>query len=89
MDWTLLFTTFATIFIAEFGDKTQLAAMSLSAGSDKTNEIILGVVGGLAMAGLLGIVAGKILSQFITPEIMKWVSGCLFILIGIITLVKK
>ena len=89
MDWKMFFTTFITIFVAEFGDKTQLAAMSLSAGSSQTKEIILGVVLGLSVAGLLGIVAGKVLSQFITAEMMKWISGSLFIAIGLFTLLRK
>ncbi|MFZ4712534.1 MAG: TMEM165/GDT1 family protein [Bacteriovoracaceae bacterium] len=89
MDWKVFWMTFGTVFIAELGDKTQLAAMSLSASSNKTVEIALGVVIALSLAGILGVLAGKILSGFITPELMKWLSGTLFIIMGIFILVKK
>lgn len=89
MDYKLIAMTFTTVFLAELGDKTQLAAMSLSSGSQKTWEILIGVVLALALAGTLGVIAGKLLSSFINPTVMKYLSGTLFLTMGIWILVKK
>jgi putative Ca2+/H+ antiporter (TMEM165/GDT1 family) len=89
MDYKLIAMTFTTVFLAELGDKTQLAAMSLSSGSQKTWEILIGVVAALALAGTLGVIAGKLLSSFINPTVMKYLSGTLFLTMGIWILVKK
>jgi putative Ca2+/H+ antiporter (TMEM165/GDT1 family) len=83
MDWKVFFATFGTIFLAELGDKTQFAAMAASAKSASTLEVLLGVVLGLAFAGALGVVAGKLLSHLLHPDWMRWLSGGLFVVIGI------
>ncbi len=82
MDWKLCFTTFATIFIAELGDKTQFAAVLVSSQSKTIIEVLCGVVLALACAGCIGVFAGKVLSTFINPHILKYLSGTLFILMG-------
>jgi putative Ca2+/H+ antiporter (TMEM165/GDT1 family) len=74
MDWKLFTATFGTIFLAELGDKTQFAAIAASAQSKTVTEILLAVVLALALAGALGVLAGKTLAQFISPEIMRWIS---------------
>ena len=81
-DWKLFLTTFVTIFLAELGDKTQFAALGLSAGSSRVREVWLGVVLALAVAGTLGVVAGKLLAGFISPQILRWVSGFAFLAMG-------
>ena len=82
MDWKIFLTTFATIFLAELGDKTQFAAIAASAGTDSKLSVLLGVVLALALAGVLGVMAGSLLGEFIKPSVMKWVSGSLFIIVG-------
>ena len=82
MDWKLFLTTFSAIFIAELGDKTQFAALAISAQTKSTFEVLLGTVLALAIAGAIGVFAGKMLGQFISPHIMKYFSGSFFILVG-------
>ncbi|MCC7443087.1 MAG: TMEM165/GDT1 family protein [Bdellovibrionales bacterium] len=89
MDWKLFATTFATIFLAELGDKTQFAAVAASARSQRLLEVLLAVVIALALAGALGVLAGKVLAQFLDPRVMRWVSGGMFIAIGLWTLLAK
>ncbi len=89
MDWQVFFTTFTMIFVAEMGDKTQFAALAASAGSKSTTSVLLAVVLALSFAGVLGVVAGKYLGEFISPQHIKWVSGTLFISIGIWILAGK
>ena len=89
MDWKVFFTTFTMIFIAEMGDKTQFAALAASANSKSTLSVLLAVVLALSCAGILGVIAGKYLGEFISPQHIKWVSGSLFVGVGIWILVSK
>lgn len=89
VDWSVFSATFMTIFLAELGDKTQFAAMSVSAQSKSTGSVLLATVLALAVAGALGVVFGSVLGQFINPHKMKYVSGTVFILMGVWILVGK
>ena len=89
MDWKVFTATFFTIFIAEMGDKTQLAAFSASASSKATYSVLLAVVLALALAGSLGVLAGNYLGNLIDPIWVKRISGLLFILMGIWVLLRK
>jgi len=85
----VFFSTFGAIFLAELGDKTQFAAIAVSAQSKSTLEILLGVVFALALAGALGVVAGRVLAQIINPAVMRWVSGSSFLVMGVWILLSK
>lgn len=89
MDWPIFFSTFLTIFLAEMGDKTQFAALAAGSKTSSTMTVWLAVVLALGLAGTLGVFFGKVLGQFINPEYLKYVSGSLFIVIGIYILVQK
>ena len=89
MNWQLFFTTFITIFIAELGDKTQFAAMAASAQVPSSREVLFAVVLALSAAGVLGVIAGKFLAEYLDPQVMRYVSGGLFIAIGCWILLKK
>ncbi|MCB0391459.1 MAG: TMEM165/GDT1 family protein [Bdellovibrionales bacterium] len=89
MDWQVFFTTFSMIFIAEMGDKTQFAALAASANSKATGSILLAVVLALSTAGILGVIAGKYIGVFIGPQAIKWISGSIFIGVGIWVLISK
>lgn len=89
MDWPIFFSTFLTIFLAEMGDKTQFAALAAGSKTSSTMTVWLAVVLALGLAGTLGVFFGKALGQFINPEYLKYISGGLFIVIGIYILVQK
>ncbi len=55
MDWKIFVATFSTIFVAEIGDKTQIAALAASSQSKSTMSVWLGTVMALSIAGTLGI----------------------------------
>ena len=88
MDFKLIASTFVMIFIAELGDKTQFAAVAASASSKSTWSVLIGVTLGLATAGALGVLAGKILGQAVNPNLLRWISGSLFIVVGIWVLAR-
>lgn len=89
MDWKIFITTFTTIFIAEMGDKTQFAALAASSQSKSTWTVLVAVVLALSIAGALGVLGGKMLGCFLSPNVIKWIAGTLFITIGIWTLASK
>lgn len=89
MDWSIFTTTFLTIFLAELGDKTQFAAFAVASQTKSTTSVLLGTVTALALAGALGVIAGSFLGKYIDPEKMRYVSGGMFILMGLFILLRK
>ena len=80
---SLLFSTFLTIFIAELGDKTQLATLTISGTSNKPLAVFLGSSTALVFASLLGALAGGSISNFVPEIILKLIASVSFFIIGI------
>ena len=89
MDWKIFASTFITIFLAEMGDKTQFAALAASSHTKSTLSVVIAVVLALSLAGVMGIFFGRFLSTLINPQIMRYVSGSLFIPVGLWVLTGK
>ena len=79
----LLLSTFLTIFIAELGDKTQLATLTMSGTSNKPLAVFLGSSTALVFASLVGALAGGSISNFVPEIILKSIASFTFLLIGI------
>ena len=89
MDWKILLTVFLTVFVAELGDKTQLATLLFAA--DKTvNKLSVFAAASLALviATAIGVLAGSLLSNYINEKYLHYIAGIGFIGIGIVTLYK-
>lgn len=82
MDLKLLVTTFATIFLAELGDKTQLATLAFSAEGKSRLAVFIGSAGALVLTSLLGVVFGAAVAKVIPPNLIRTGAGVLFILLG-------
>ncbi len=83
MDLKIFATVFATVFIAELGDKTQLATMLFSADKPASKWIVFaGSATALVVAAGIGVLAGGWLSTAISPKTLKLVAGTGFVLIG-------
>ena len=80
---SLLFSTFLTIFIAELGDKTQLATLTISGTSNKPLAVFLGSASALVFASLIGALAGGSISTFVPEVILKSIASITFFIIGI------
>ena len=80
---SLLFSTFLTIFIAELGDKTQLATLTISGTSDKPLAVFLGSSMALVITSLLGALAGGSISNYVPEIILKSIASLTFFVIGI------
>lgn len=87
MELKTFFTVFVAVFVAELGDKTQLATMMFASEKqfDKLT-VFAGSATALVVTSALGVVAGSLLSQFISPRILSYIAGTGFIAIGIYTL---
>ena len=83
MDFKLMLTTFAMIFIAELGDKTQLATFAFSANNSSRLSVFLGAAGALVLTSLLAVVFGGVISRFIPENYMKIGAGVLFVILGL------
>ena len=80
---TLLFTTFVTVFLAEMGDKTQLTTITLSSTTNKPLAVFIGSSIALILATLLGTLAGGSIANLIPAFLLKFLSGLVFLVIGI------
>jgi putative Ca2+/H+ antiporter (TMEM165/GDT1 family) len=88
--WKAFLTVFVTVFVAEIGDKTQLATM-LFASEAKTSKwvIFAGAALALTAAAAIGVLVGAQLERYVSPKTLKLVAGIGFIAIGIWTMVSR
>ena len=89
MDWRVLLTTFGVIFLAEMGDKTQLAAMTMSAQTKKPWAVFIASALALTAVSAIGVVAGSVLGDYLPLIWIKRVSAVAFIVIGVLILAGK
>ena len=80
---SLLLSTFLTIFIAELGDKTQLATLTISGTSNKPLAVFLGSASALVFASLLEALTGGSISSFLPEVVLKLIASITFLIIGI------
>ena len=89
LDYKVLLTVFVAVFIAELGDKTQLATMLFAADKEVSKlTVFLGASLALIVASAIGVLAGGFVSQYISEKHLHYVAGTGFIAIGLWTLVK-
>lgn len=89
MDWKLFVSTFGAIFVAELGDKTQLAALSLSAGSKSKWVVFLASALALTASSAIAVALGEGVSRVVSPIWLKRAAGVIFIVLGVLFLVRK
>jgi len=80
---SIFFTTFTTIFIAELGDKTQIATLMLSAESGRPIVVFIGSSLALISSSVVGVLIGKWLSKKISPNKFALFTGILMIIISL------
>lgn len=83
MDWKLFATVFGTVFLAELGDKTQLATLLYSADRPGAKWVVFGAsASALVIAAGIGVMAGSTITRFVEPKTLQLVAGMAFILVG-------
>jgi putative Ca2+/H+ antiporter (TMEM165/GDT1 family) len=90
MDWRILATVFLSVFVAELGDKTQLATMLFAADKEVSRlTVFVGAALALVVTSAIGVAAGSILSNYVSTKQLQIVAGIGFIAIGVWTLLKS
>lgn len=89
MEYKVLITVFSAVFIAELGDKTQLATMLFAADKEVSKlTVFLGASLALILASAIGVLAGSFISEYVSERHLHYVAGIGFIAIGLWTLLK-
>ncbi len=87
MDLKILATVFITVFIAELGDKTQLATLLFAADKDVSKWLVfIGASAALIATSAIGVLVGGTLAQYISERTLNWIAGASFIAIGLWTI---
>ena len=90
MHWKTFATVFVTVFVAEIGDKTQLATLLFSADKQVSKwAVFAGAALALTAAAGIGVLVGSQLERFVSPKALKMVAGAGFLAIGAWTLLSK
>ncbi|HSB29637.1 MAG TPA: TMEM165/GDT1 family protein [Pyrinomonadaceae bacterium] len=89
MDFRVLLTTFGIIFLAEMGDKTQIAAMTMAAQTKKPWAVLIGASVALAAVSALGVIVGTVIGDYLPLLWVKRVAAVAFIAIGVLMLAGK
>ncbi len=84
MDWKIFFSTFAVVFLAEMGDKTQLASLMLTAQSQKALTVFLAASLALVVATAIGVAVGEVVARYMPEFYITRGAAVLFIGIGIL-----
>ena len=89
MDLKILLTVFTVVFIAELGDKTQLATMLFAADKEVSKlTVFVGASLALILASAIGVAAGSIISEYVSERHLHYIAGLGFLGIGVWTLFK-
>jgi putative Ca2+/H+ antiporter (TMEM165/GDT1 family) len=88
MDWKIFVSTFTAIFVAEMGDKTQLATLTLAAGESRW-AVFAGAAVALVAASAIGVLVGAGISRIVPPVWIHRTAGVTFIVMGLAFLLGK
>lgn len=87
MDWKIFLAVFGTVFVAEMGDKTQLATLLFAAREDANLfAVFVAASAALVLTTAIGVFAGAVAANYLNPRYLSYVAGVGFMLIGAWTL---
>lgn len=89
LKWSAFWTTFSLLVIAEMGDKTQLAAITLAAQTRSPVSVFLGAALALTLVSLIGVAVGTLLGNYLPEKLLHNIAAVAFILIGVLMLWGK
>jgi Ca2+/H+ antiporter, TMEM165/GDT1 family len=84
MDWPVFAATFAALFVAEMGDKTQLAVILMTSEHQSAWSVFLGASAALCLVTLIGVVFGQAVTAVIPAELLRKVASGLFVVLGLL-----
>jgi putative Ca2+/H+ antiporter (TMEM165/GDT1 family) len=89
MDPKLFATVFGTVFLAELGDKTQLATLLYAADAPEARiTVFVAAASALVLTSALGVLAGGIIAEWVSPRALRWAAGAGFVAIGMWILLR-
>ena len=88
MDWKTLASTFGAIFVAELGDKTQLATLSMAANARARWAVFAGSALALVATSAIAVLAGSAVTRVIPAHWLRRIAGAVFIALGVLYLVR-
>lgn len=89
MDWKLFISTFALIFLAELGDKTQLATLSLAASGRSRLLVFLGAAAALVGTSAIAVLVGEGVARIVPEVWIRRLAGVGFLLLGVVFLAGR
>lgn len=90
MDLRLFATVFFTIFVAELGDKTQLATLLYASDASHPKMTIFAASAtALVVTSALGVLGGSLIGEYVNPRVVRWVAGFSFIGVGLWVLLVR
>ncbi len=87
INWQIMLSTFTMIFLAEIGDKTQLATFAFATRSKSSLSVFIGASSALVLTTLIAVIMGGIIGRIVPEKIIKIAAGLLFIGFGVATIV--
>jgi putative Ca2+/H+ antiporter (TMEM165/GDT1 family) len=89
MDLKLFAMVFGTIFVAELGDKTQLATLLYASDAENPKLTVFAASAlALVLTSAIGVLAGSAVSHYVSPKVVSWVAGIGFVAIGLWILLR-
>lgn len=82
MDWKILLSTLGLLFVAELGDKTQLAVICMTAKTRQPLTVFVGAALALVIVTLLGAVFGELLASVVPTQVLRKIAAGLFVVMG-------
>jgi putative Ca2+/H+ antiporter (TMEM165/GDT1 family) len=89
VDWKLLGSAFGLIFLAELGDKTQLATLALAASGKSRLVVFLGAASALVLTSAIAAVAGEAIARVVPVVWLRRVAGAAFVVLGVFFLLGR
>jgi len=90
MDPKVFLTVFVSVFVAELGDKTQLATLLYAADAPHARlTVFVAAASALVLTSALGVLAGGLVAQWVSPRVLRWIAGACFVVIGLAILLRR
>lgn len=87
MDWRVMLSTFGAIFLAELGDKTQLATLASASSTTSRLSVFIGSALALVCTSAIAVLLGDAIARAIPPHVIRRAAGALFVVLGVFFLV--
>ncbi len=88
MDWKVFLATFGAVFFAELADKTQMVGIGMAAKTGKPVSVWLGSISAYIIVTIISVFLGAVMAKFIKPELIRYIGASIFIIIGVLMLLK-